>query len=257
MADLVAPAPATTAMPVPVRVISLRRSEARRAEFLRQNDGLTFEFVDAVDGADLSDDALRSHPAFRPPLPFPSKGAYGCALSHLTLWEMAIESRRALTVAEDDVIFRSDFVAESERLLASMPADWDLIVWGWNFDSILSVDPMPGVAPIVMVSNQDALRTHADTFRQMTAPVCALKLDKCFGTPAYTISPAGAERFRFRCFPIENHPVYFPLLNKRIATTGIDIAMNRFYASTRSFVAFPPLAITKNERTGSTVQPPQ
>lgn len=243
-------------MPSPVKVISLRRSTARREEFVRQNSTLAFEFADAVDGALLSDEALSANPAFRLPLPFPTRGAFGCALSHLKLWELAIETDQPLTVAEDDVIFRADFTTASERVMSLLPADWDLIFWGWNFDSILSVDAMPGVAPIVMVSNQDALRRHVETFRRMTTPPCALKLDKCFGTPAYTISPAGAGRFRSLCFPLENHPVHFPLLNKRISTTGVDIAMNRFYANTRSFVAFPPLAITKNERATSTVQAP-
>ena len=238
-------------------MIRLRRSEARRDEFVRQNCGLAFQSQDAEDGTLLTDDALSANPAFRLPLPFPSKGAFGCALSHLRVRELGIESGHALTAAEDDVILRADFPSESGRLVSGLPADWDLIFRGWNFESILSMDAMSGVAPIVMMWNQDALRSHADIFRRMTTPASALKRDKRLGTPAWTISPAGGARFKSLCFPLEDHPVHFPLLSRRIPTTGMDIAMNRFYASTRSFVAFPPLAITKNERAMSPVQAPR
>jgi GR25 family glycosyltransferase involved in LPS biosynthesis len=198
----------------------------------------------------------RNDPAlFKAPLPFPSAGAYGCAVSHLRLWERAMESGQAVTVAEDDAIFRHDFRSRSAEVLAQVSSGWDFVLWGWNFDSILSVSPMPGVSRVVMLFDQSELRAGLETFQRTAGASFALPLDKCFGIPAYTISPEGARRFREHCFPMANFQVYFPGLNKNIENTGVDIAMNRIYPATRSFVAFPPLVATMNDRARSTIQP--
>ena len=42
-------------------------------------------------------------------LPY-TDGAIGCALSHYQLWNLSIEKNEVLTIAEDDAIFRYDFI---------------------------------------------------------------------------------------------------------------------------------------------------
>lgn len=236
-----------------VKVISLERSTERRRAFASGNPGLDHEFFPGVDGRSIPDAILHDRRLFIDPLPAMSPGARGCALSHLKLWEMAIRLNRPISIAEDDALFRRDFATASARVLAKLPADWDFILWGWNFDSILSVHALPNVAPIVMVSNQDSLRKNAELYLEQTTESFPLRLDKCFGTPAYTISPGGASKFRAACFPLTEMNVWFPLLNRMINNRGIDIAMNKIYSETNSFVAFPPLAITRNEHEASTV----
>jgi hypothetical protein len=60
---------------------------------------------------------------------------------------------------------------------------------------------MPGVTPAAMVFDQALLRGSLDTFQRSSDPVLALRLDRCFGVPAYTISPAGASGCGGLCFP--------------------------------------------------------
>jgi glycosyl transferase, family 25 len=239
---------------LPIRVINLERSVDRKREFIQNNAGLAHEFFPAVDGKLLTERQIGDERLFIKPLPFPSIGAYGVALSHLALWERVIEANQPMTIAEDDAIFRSDFASESGKVLSQLPESWDIILWGWNFDSILCVTAIANVSPVVMLFNQNSLREQTDSFRKLTLPSHLLKLDKCFGIPAYTISPAGAKKFKAQCFPMKNFELYFPILNRKIPNTGIDVAMNRIYSSTESFVAFPPLAITKNDHGVSTIQ---
>jgi GR25 family glycosyltransferase involved in LPS biosynthesis len=52
-----------------------------------------------------------------------------------------------LTIAEDDAVFRADFEHEANRVIASLSPDWDMILWGWNFDSILGLEFMKNVSP--------------------------------------------------------------------------------------------------------------
>ena len=233
-------------------MLNLVRSKERRVSFREFNKHLTYEYFNAIDGRDLTIEQIRASGLFEENLPFPSLGAYGCALSHLKLWEISIDKNFPITVAEDDAIFRHDFLVQSNKVISTLPSDWDFILWGWNFDSVLSVNLLP--APIVMLSNQELMRKNAEVFQNQQSPSLPLALDKCFGIPAYTISPKGANRFKNLCYPMENFELKFPVLKNKMPTTGIDLAMARFFSTTKSFVSFPPLVITKNEHSISTIQ---
>jgi len=237
-----------------IKVINLERSIERKNNFVKNNKGIDYEFVSAVDGQLLTDNDIYDKNKFIQPLPYFGVGAYGCALSHLKLWNTAIEHEAPITIAEDDAIFRLDFKIKADEIISQLPTDWDIILWGWNFDSILSLSAMTNISPTVILFDQDTLRSNVEYFKINKTKSYAFKLDKCFGIPAYTISSKGAEKFKKLCFPLENFELFFPVLNRKIPNTGIDIAMNRVYASTNSFVSFPPLVITKNEHEISTIQ---
>jgi len=236
-----------------VKVISLQRSVERRLAFSEINPHLKFEFIDAVDGSALTPETLNDRDLFMPGLQY-SRGAFALALSHLDLWNEAIRGGTALTVCEDDAIFRQDFEAQRDSLLGELSEAWDLVYWGWNFDSILSLNVMPGVSPAVLTVNQEELRNSIDTFRAGNALPRLLPLDKCFGTFCYTISAQGARKFKSLCFPLRNYSVYFPGLGGSVANVGLDVAMNKYYPDAASFVCIPPIAVTKNEHEHSTIQ---
>lgn len=236
-----------------INIISLKRSISRRESFCKLNQHIEYEFFDAIDGTKLTKELICDKRLFQPGLNY-TPGAFGCALSHLALWEKAINLKKTITIAEDDSIFRFDFEEKYLKKINELPRDWDIILWGWNFDSILSLDVMPNISPAVMVFNQDQLRDCVNNFQLLSGDTSLMKLDKCFGTPAYSISASGAAKFKSLCFPLADFKLFFPLLNRELPNNGIDIAMNRIYQATNSYVSFPPLAITKNERTTSTIQ---
>lgn len=235
----------------PVRVISLRRSAERRAEFTRRNTHLPFVFEDAVDGTALTRAEIQASGLFGPDLVY-TAGAYGAALSHLKLWEAAARGPAPLTIAEDDAIFRHDFADTHAGLLASLVPGWDFVLWGWNFDSILSLRPLPGLYGTM---GFDASRMLADIapFQASTAPVSAFRLAHAFGLPAYSVSPAGAAKLKQYCFPLVDFGMHVPVCGN-IRNEGIDIATNRIYGAMEALACFPPLAITPNDRARSTIQ---
>lgn len=240
-------------MQAPIKVISLARSADRRAAFARANAHVDFAFSDAIDGASILHEVNNAPDLFEPNLPY-SAGAYGCAMSHLSLWQEAVDSDRPITIVEDDAVLRHDFQEQSAALLASLPPDWDIVVWAWNFDSILALKLMPGVSQTVMLFDQNGLRRSLGDFQAMQDRPAALRLDKCFGTPAYTISPRGARKYMLNCFPLKHFAVHFPVLNRDIQNNGIDIAMNRIYGETNAYCSLPPLAATPNETATSLIQ---
>jgi len=239
-----------------IALINLDRSPDRLAEFARWNAHLpaVTRFA-AVDGASLDPEKLVADGVIeRGILTTYTKGALGAACSHLGLWAMAIEQARAITICEDDAILNRHFPEAAEAAMAELPADWDLILWAWNFDSYLGFDLLPGVSTCLAAFDQHAMRAGAERFQDEQPSPRLYRLLRAFGTPCYTISPKGAALLRRQCLPVREMSVYFPGLERYLPNTGLDIMMNDAYPRLRAFVSFPPLAITPNRHEISTIQ---
>lgn len=237
----------------PVHVISLARSQDRRAAFARQNTGLDFRFVDAIEGASLTSDQVETFGFNAPGVKY-SVGGMGCALSHLGLWEQAIAQNQPMLIAEDDAIFRHDFCERAQAVMRVLPPDWDMVLWGWNYDSVLVANTLPPTAEMVMAFDQTQLRRNVQQFQQMQQPACAMTLLHAFGLMAYSLSPKGARLLKQACFPLKPLALKIPLIPNDVRNTGIDSATNAHYRQLAAFVSFPPLVISRNEHESSTVQ---
>jgi glycosyl transferase, family 25 len=221
-----------------------------------------FTRVAAVDGAAL--DLERTQDVIAPELfdeHYYSRGAVGAAMSHVGMWKLAIEKDRPITVAEDDAVFSREFSARAAGILSELPADFDFVLWGFNFDMFVSFECIPGISTCLAQFDQAMMRTtiaqfqHTDTSRSKAYPLlCA------FGILCYTISPKGAREFMSRLLPLQPKVLSFPDASRTEArtqhfrTAGIDNHLNGIYGETKSFVCFPPLVVTRNERETSTVQ---
>lgn len=240
-------------MTLAIKVISLEGSADRRARFAKDNGHARFSFFDAVDGKQARQQMDGMPELFAPGLPY-TAGAVGCALSHLALWREVAASGHPMTILEDDAVLRHDFEEQSARVVASLAPDWDIVVWGWNFDSVLALNIMPNVSNSVMHFNQNQLRASMRGFQAIAGAPSVLRLSECFGTCAYTISPEGARRFMQHCFPLRPFHHYSHALGRELPNNGIDLPMMGLYPRSQSWVALPPLAATRNERETSLVQ---
>jgi glycosyl transferase, family 25 len=247
-----------------VRVINLDRSKDRLAEFCRVNAHLgTAERVQAVDGTKLDQAALVASGMITPDLLCPdfySIGGLGAAMSHLRMIDRAINQNTPITVAEDDAIFNAHFLRKASAILTSLPSDWDFILWGFNWDLFVAFEPIPGVSLCLAQLQQERLRAQADEFQKARLTPQAFALNWAFGIPCYSISPKGARIFKSRLVPLRPKVLPFPEggrtypNGKAFRTVGIDNHFNELYGQTKSFVCFPPLVATKNDRSVSTVQ---
>lgn len=207
-----------------VNLINLDRSPERLRSFREINSHIDFVRFSGIDAATLGRDVM-----------------YGCAMSHLTLWGQVISAGKQLTICEDDAIFSHFFEGDAERILATLPPGWDIILWGWNYDTTLHfyMGPPGFPSPCSVQFDEDQLRLTADRFQAIVTSPRAFRLTRAYGTVCYTISPAGAEKLVQHCAQL-----FAP----------IDIMLNEAYAQMNSFVSFPPLVITKNEPAPSTAQ---
>jgi glycosyl transferase family 25 len=240
---------------VEVFYINLKRRPDRRDRFLAMNAGAaTFRRAEAADGQLLARDQL-----FREGIiadddpPDYSPGAFGCAISHKRLWEMGIASSAALTLAEDDGVVNKHFSQKASTLLARLPSHWDIILWGWNFDSILHVDMFDGLQDAVLHFGSAQLGERQTDFQARNYDVAAFRLLSAFGTISYSISPSGAKRLRDLCFPLKQDNIEIPGLRRNVTNLGIDIVLNKHYRELRAYACFPPLVWTENDKTRSDI----
>ena len=240
-----------------IHFINLDRTPDRCREFLARNKHLSHvsRFA-AIDGNDLDPEALVRDGTISGGIrQIYSRGNLGLALSHFGLWRKAIEGRKAITVCEDDAIFNGGFLHAAERVMSRLPPDWDLVLWGWNFDAALMMDLLPGVSPCLVACDEDQMRIGVSQFQKQSLSPQPIRLLQAFGTACYSISPKGARAFLNLCFPIPEVEVFFPALNRKLPNFDMSVMMSNAYPRTNSFVSFPPIVITRNEHDKSTTIP--
>jgi GR25 family glycosyltransferase involved in LPS biosynthesis len=239
---------------VQVYYINLEKRKDRNGNFMRVNAALAdFHRVDAVEGAHLQVDDLLREGLIQEPLRAYTAGALGNALSHKKMWERCASGAAPMTVAEDDAVFNRHFAEKAPAVLARLPPDWDIVLWGWNFDSILHVEVIEGLKQSVMHFDASKLRARTLDFQEKKYDVLPLRLIGAFGTVCYSVSPKGAQRLSDLCFPLRNEVVRVPGLKRNIINFTIDTMMNKYYPVLQSYASFPPLVWTENDKSTSDV----
>jgi GR25 family glycosyltransferase involved in LPS biosynthesis len=237
-----------------VHCINLDRSTDRLAEFTATNGHLRdVRRFAAVDGASLNVPALVKSKTISAWIAAAyTKGALGCAFSHFALWDEAIENGEARTICEDDAIFNLHFHAASSEVIKSLPVDWDIVLWGWNFDRFLLLDFLPGVCVCQVECDQSEMRKNVGAFQKLSMLPQPFKLRQALGAVCYSISQKGARVLKDLCVPLREIEVYCPGDQNWMTNRGIDIMLSCVYPMVSSFVCFPPLVVTKNDHDTST-----
>jgi glycosyl transferase, family 25 len=247
-----------------IHLINLDRSKNRLATFAAANPHLTeVSRVPAVDGETLDIQSLIDQGVIEKGLvakDFYTVGALGAAFSHLSMWQLAIDSGQPVTIVEDDAYLHSQFETLAPRSIEKLPADWDLISWGWNFDLFMCFEMLPGVSHCLAQFEQDRSRAGVEAFQSQALDPRAFRLVWQFGTPCYTVSPRGARALQSKVLPLRPTTAVFPPASRaqiraeHFRNVGIDSAMNNAWRETNAYICFPPLAVTKNEPGKSTIQ---
>ncbi|MEJ0007423.1 MAG: glycosyltransferase family 25 protein [Steroidobacteraceae bacterium] len=231
---------------VPTLVINLD-SQPERFERFRISNGFLgdIERFPALAGALLDRARLTAVDLVDPTLEC-TPGALGCALSHLLLWQRAVDKGVPITVLEDDVIVNRGFEAQVTRVLCELPADWDIIYWGWNFDAPLMLDLLAGVSCGLLQGDQNSLRRQLPRFQALDIRPHAVRMLSACGTLAYTVSARGASKFIGGCVPLK------PIPGVRDPHThgpfyGVDLAMGTLFPSMNAYVCVPPLVVSPND----------
>ncbi len=237
-----------------IHVISLERTPDRLAEFRRLNAHLKdVSIFKAIDGSSQSREDLAARGLIAHAVHYTS-GALGCMMSHIKLWEHAIESGEITTVCEDDAIFNIDFRRFALELISALPDDTDIIYWGWNFDAQTAIELIPGLSPFTGGFGRNPHPGEIDAFQRSPVNRVPYRLLRAFGIVCYTITPNGARRLRALCLPVRDEIWEFPEIRLRIANMGLDVGMANALPGIHAFCCFPPLVMSLNDSRCSTIQ---
>ena len=151
-------------------------------------------------------------------------------------------------------VFNRGFGTAATTLIQTLPQDWQVILWGWNFDSIVLFDMIPGVSPCLGMFDQDRMRMGIEDFQAARLMPQPFRLFKAFGTISYSISPLGAQAMKQHCLPFRNMDILIPGLGRAVPNLDLGIMVNDVFPRIKAYVSFPPLIITRNFKSISTVQ---
>jgi glycosyl transferase, family 25 len=236
--------------------INLEKRKDRNEEFLRRNSqSAECCRVNAPEGNLLCIDDLLVRGLIAEPLESYSPGVLANALSHRELWERALSTEAPVTIAEDDAVLNRNFSTKAAEVTAKLPPDWDIILWGWNFDSILHCEIIPGLKDGVMHFNPSPLWDKQDWFQEIDTESIPLRLFGAFGILCYTVSPKGARMLQGLCFPLRNELILIPGLGCHLKNFSLDTVMNKYYRILKAYVSVPPLAWSENDKTTSSLFP--
>jgi GR25 family glycosyltransferase involved in LPS biosynthesis len=231
-----------------INVIHLSRAPRRKKTFLALNiiKGIRFDLVEGVDSNSLDfaqlkrRNLIKSKTTFRTP---------GCSLAHRNLWLRSLETQTALIVCEDDAVIRKDFREQFSECMGVLPSDWDFLLLGYNFDSFLDVEIIPGIESFSgRFTNKPLTPGRLKNFQNSVTPISVLPLRNAFGTPAYAASPSGAKYLLEHVFPLRNVPVPLPFEKRAMVSYSMDAIMNRFYRNMKAFACLPPLVVSPNRK---------
>lgn len=234
-------------------VLNLDRSPERLARFRRDNPShADIHRFPAIDGRTLDRQAVIAKGLLAPEFDY-ADGALGSALSHLTQWQRAVAKVHPVTVLEDDAVLCANFRDEAARLLAALPPGWDFVQWGYNFDTYLTYEILPGISSCTATFDQARLARQITHFQAKNVDGALYPLICSLGIPGYTISPAGAAKLLAACLPLRPAQSYYPGLDVWFGHRSIDFMLNTLHATHGNYVAVPPLVVTANDAATSSV----
>jgi GR25 family glycosyltransferase involved in LPS biosynthesis len=233
-------------------VINLDRSVDRLAKFKQRNSFLDFTRVSAVDAALVDREQLVKDGIISEDLSY-APGSLGCALSHVGLWKKAVDENKIMTIFEDDIICSLSFNEESERILSTLPEDWDIVQWGANFNPLFVWLDF-GFSKARLEFYDYSYSGDAVAFQRTRHAPSPLRIAHSFGAMAYSVSPKGARTLIEHCLPLRNRIITFPGAGVTIDDTGIDCPMCGAYGFMQAFICLPPLVVHDDEQTSDRIE---
>jgi GR25 family glycosyltransferase involved in LPS biosynthesis/glycosyltransferase involved in cell wall biosynthesis len=233
----------------PIHLINLDRSTDRLRRFKELNGHLeNVHRVSATDGSTLDRESLIESEYINRDLPYMA-GTLGCAMSHVRLWEKAVESASSMTIFEDDIVVSRHFPATARQVLSALPPDWDIIHWGALLNPLFVwVDLGSSRVKLVHYGLKKYNgKLGMRLFQSEKVAAVPLRLLHSFGMQGYSISPKGARAALEFCLPLRNRFIDFPDAEVTVDDTGIDVALCGLYPSIKAYICTPQLVMHYDE----------
>ncbi|GAN70600.1 hypothetical protein ASY01nite_05770 [Acetobacter syzygii] len=173
-----------------------------------------------------------------------SQEAFAAALSHVALWGNVAQHQTAAHVFESNAVLCANFEAESTRILASLPQDWDFVLWGNTPGSTIQFDVLPELALFSGAVLPPYSARGAGALSEMDVTSLAFPLMATQSVSGYAISPSGAEKMIKACLPLTSTTVPAPNPEEGgVAAQTLQQLMSLHYSTMKAYVCVPPLCM--------------
>ena len=238
-----------------ISVISLKRTPERLEKFFHRNEEALKDWnvhiIEGVDGIQQKELFKRSRIISQNVLHGWSPGAIGSALSHMLTWRLCIQLGKPLIIAEDDAILAKEISSNLAMLLRDEENEIPLLLLGWNLDSVLQADLFPGLGLISLFEPAYPREEQIAKLVNCKGERHLCRLKRCFGLPAYRITPKTAYFLLKRLNPLTSERIP---MGRGIPTNfseTLDGALNNHYETIGAKIVFPPLGIAVNNQSES------
>lgn len=173
-----------------------------------------------------------------------SHAAFVQALSHVSLWGNVAQHKTAAHIFENNAVLCANFEAESTRILASLPQDWDFVLWGSAPGATLQLDILPDLALFSGAVQPPYSARGAAALSEMAVTSLAFPLMSTLSVCGYAISPTGADKLIKACLPLTSTtiPATTAHENGRAAQTLGEL-MSLHYSTIKAYACVPPLCM--------------
>jgi glycosyl transferase, family 25 len=235
-------------------IIHLEEQVDRKADFLSTNTAPgDFVWTVGVKGANIDRQALIESGELARNAQIVD-GSLGNAISIVQLLRRCIENDEIMTILENDAILAHDFDPCSLRLLESIGFDFDIVQWGWNWDSVLYLFPMSvAFGPMKMTARQNMAEMGFRKFQELKCHRTLIPLGHQWSTHCFTVTPRGAKSLLEGLLPLNTDPFFREDLDLRIQPKSVDSMMGRCYPKLKAYSCFPPLSMVLNDKAKSTI----
>ena len=235
-------------------IIHVADQVERKSDFLSHNTvPENFIWTAGTKGADLNRRALIASGDLEKDAQI-IDGALGHALSVIQLLKLCIKNNEIVTILENDAILSHAFDPCSLRLLESIGFAFDIVQWGWNFDSVLYLFPLSrALGPVEIRAHQDMAPMGFRNFQELTCARTLIPLGHQWGSHCLTVTPHGAKALLDLLIPLNTDPYFRQDLNLRIQPKGLDSMLGKCYPHLQAYACFPPLSMALNDKAKSTI----
>lgn len=233
-------------------VITLKRTPQRLKWFIQRNakslEDWNVNVISGIDGIDQKNLFHMSRLVGTNVLKKWSAGAIGSALSHMYSWRMCVQLGKPMVIAEDDAILASNLKEKLEDLISQKNQPPKFLLLGWNIDSVLEAEVLPGLNIISLFEpaypNEKELMQLVNCKSERR--LCRLK--HCFGLPAYQISPETAIYLLEQLNPLVSEAIQMGRGIPTHFSETLDGALNNKYEEIGAEIVYPPLALATNNQ---------
>ena len=236
-------------------VITLKSTPKRLEQFFQRNSNSlehwNVHVLDGIDGPEHWELFKQSRLISNNVLKGWSAGAIGSALSHMLSWRLCLKLGKPMVIAEDDVILAQELHQKLHMLLQGKGKQHPFLLLGWNLDSLLQAELERGFGLISLF--EPAYPKEEELTRLVNCRkerhICRLK--RCFGLPAYRITPITAQRLLKQFNPLVSEEIPMGRGIPTHFSETLDGALNNQYEKIGAEVIFPPLALALNNQNES------